>query len=228
MVAVHDRAVRDVMTRDVMTIHQESSFKAIVRALEERHVDAAPVVEDSGRLVGIVSESDLTCHEEAPPGVIGWLTKDGRDHARKSRGQQARDLMSTPVRTTTPDATVGSALREMARHKVGRLVVMDGDRITGLLTRSDLLRVFLREDEDICRDVRTEVAEALGDCPNRLAVEVEDGVVRLTGWTKLMSATQAASAAARAVPGVVEVLGDVESEVDDTVVHEMAVRGPFM
>lgn len=224
---MHGRAVRDVMTSDVMTIHQDAPFKAVVRALEERHVDAAPVVDDAGRLVGIVSQSDLTCHEEGPPRIVDWFTRTGRRHIRKSRGQRARDLMSTPVRSISPDATVGAALREMARHHVGRLVITDVDGIAGMLTRSDLLRVFLREDGEIRADVLTAVAGAVGDCPNRLSVQVDEGVVMLKGWVQRTSAAWAAAAAARGVPGVVEVVDDVESEVDDTQVHELAVRGPF-
>lgn len=224
---MHDRAVRDVMTSDVMTIHQDASFKAIVRALEERHVDAAPVVDDDGRLVGLVSASDLTCHEEPPPTFMDWLTKAGREHVRKAHGHRARDLMSTPARTIAPDATVGAALREMARHHVGRLVVTDDGGIVGILTRSDLLRVFLRDDEEIRADVLTAVAGALGECPNSLSVQVDDGIVRLTGSVQRTSAAWAASTAARAVPGVVEVVEEVESEIDDTEVHELSVRGPF-
>lgn len=225
---MHDQAVGEVMTSDVMTIHQDASFKAVVRALEERHVDAAPVVDDAGRLVGIVSESDLTCHEEPPPTFMDWLTKGGREHVRKAHGHRARDLMSTPVRTIGADATVGAALREMARHHVGRLVVTDADGIAGILTRSDLLRVFLREDEEICADVRAAVTGAAGECPNQLSVQVDEGIVTLTGWVQRTSIAWAASAAARAVPGVVEVVDDMESEVDDTEVHEMSVRGPFV
>ena len=225
---MHDRAVREVMTSDVMTIHEDASFKAVVRALEERHVDAAPVVDDAGRVVGIVSGSDLTCHEEPPPTLVDWLTRRGRQHVRKAHGRRARDLMSAPVRTIAPDATVGAALREMARHSVGRLVVMDADRIAGMLTRSDLLRVFLREDDDIREDVLAAVTAALGECPERLSVEVDEGVVRLDGWVERTSAAWAASAAARAVPGVVDVLDDVTSDIDDTEVHELSVRGPFV
>lgn len=225
---MHGRAVREVMTSAVMTIPADASFKAVVRALEERHVDAAPVVDAAGRLVGIVSQSDLTCHEEPPPRLVDWMTKGGREHARKSHGHLARDLMSTPVRTIAPGATVGDALREMARHQVGRLVVTDGDAIAGILTRSDLLRVYLREDKAIRDDVLAAVAGAVGECPNRLSVQVDEGIVRLTGWAQRTSAAWAANAAAREVPGVVEVVGDVESEVDDTELHELSVRGPFL
>lgn len=225
---MHGRAVREVMTSQVVTVHQDASFKAVVRALEERHVDAAPVVDDDGRLVGIVSESDLTCHEGSPPRLVDWFTKSGRQQTRKSHGHRARDLMSTPVQTIAPDATVGAALREMTRHHVGRLVVTDDDGIAGILTRSDLLRVFLRADEEIHADVLAAVNRAVGDCPSRLSVQVDEGIVSLKGWVQRTSAAWAASAAARSVPGVVEIIDDLESEIDDTEVHEMSVRGPFL
>lgn len=224
---MHGRAVSEVMTDEVVTVHQDASFKAVVRALEEHRVDALPVVDDAGGLVGIVSASDLTCHEEPPPRVVDWLTRSGREHVRKAHGHRARDLMSTPVRTVPLEATVGAALREMARHHVGRLVVVDGQGIAGILTRSDLLRVFLREDEDIRAEVRAAVDAAVSGCENRLTVAVDEGVVRLSGWVERTSAAWAASGAAHSVPGVVEVVEDVQSEFDDTEVHALATRGPF-
>lgn len=228
VVAVHGRSVDEVMTRDVVTVHRDASFKSVVRTLAQHRVDAVPVVDDDRRLVGVVSSSDLTCHEEPPPRWADWLTRRGRDAARKARGDTAGDLMSAPVRTVAPEATVGAALREMARHHVGRLVVTDARGIAGILTRSDLLRVFLRDDEEIRADVLQALAPATAGCPQRISVQVDDGVVRLTGWMELRSAAWRANAAARGVAGVVQVVDDLECDVDDTAVHELATRGPFV
>lgn len=225
---MHDRAVSEVMTTEVVTIHQDAPFKSVVRTLEEHRVDALPVVDDAGQLVGVVSASDLTCHEEPPPRLVDHLTRSGRQHVRKAQGHLARDLMSTPARTIAPDAVVGAALRAMARHSVGRLVVVDRHGIAGILTRSDLLRVFLRDDEEIRREVRAAVDAAVSGCDSRLTVDVDEGVVRLDGWVQRTSAAWAASAAARGVAGVVEVVEDVQSDVDDTEIHAMATRGPFV
>ena len=219
--------VRDVMTRDVVTVHPDASFKQVVRVLAEHRVDGAPVVDEDGTVLGVVSGSDLTCHEEEPPSLASLLGRTARSHARKSRGRTARELMSSPARTTEPSDPVCSALSEMGRGRVGRLVVVEQGRMVGILTRSDVLRSYLRSDEDVQREVEQAVRAQVG-CPHRLTVSVDDGVVRLHGWVERTSCAWAASSAAHAVAGVVEVEDLLVSDVDDTAVHELSVHGPFV
>jgi len=218
--------VGDVMTTDVVTVHPDASFKQVVRLLAECHVDGAPVVDEDGTVLGMVSGSDLTCHEEEPPRLASLIGRTARQHVRKSRGRTARDLMSAPVRTTTPSDSVCAALAEMGRGKVGRLVVVEDGRLVGILTRSDVLRTYLRSDEELQREVEQAVRAEVCS-PSRLTVTVDDGVVRLSGWVERTSCAWAASAAAHAVAGVVQVEDDLTSDIDDTVVHELSVRGPF-
>lgn len=220
------RTVREAMTRDVVTVHPDAPFKHVVQALLGRGVDAAPVVDEAGELLGVVSGSDLTCHEEDPPPLPALVTRSGREHARKARGHTARELMSSPARTLPPDALVVDALREMGRAKVGRLVVVQDGRVVGILTRSDVLRVYLRSDDELGAEVRQAV-EAQIACDHDVRVDVGDGVVHLRGWVERASCSWAACAAAQDVAGVVEVEDDLTSRVDDTYVHEMSVRGPF-
>jgi CBS domain-containing protein len=221
------RSVGDVMTTDVVSVHPDASFKQVVRVLAECGVDGAPVVDEDGALLGVVSGSDLTCHEEEPPRLASLRGRTARSHARKSRGRTARDLMSSPARTTGPSASVCEALAEMGRGGVGRLVVVQDGRMVGILTRSDVLRTYLRSDRELQREVEQAVRAAVG-CPSRLAVSVDDGVVRLSGWVERTSCAWAASGAARAVAGVVDVEDLLTSDVDDTVVHELSVHGPFV
>lgn len=223
------RSVRSAMSTEVRTVHPDAPFKAVVQALAERGVDALPVVDEGGRLLGVVSGADLTCHEEQPPRLASLLVggRAAREHGRKRRGRTAGELMTSPVRTTTPDAEVCSALTEMNRAHVGRLVVVEDGRVVGLLTRSDVLRVFLRSDDELQREVEAAVREAVADTPSEVSVGVADGVVHLRGRVERVSRAQDAWAAARAVPGVVDVEDDLLSEVDDTLVHELSVRGPF-
>lgn len=220
------RTVREAMTTDLVTVHPDDPYKHVVQALLGRGVDAAPVVDESGELLGVVSGSDLTCHEEEPPPLPALVTRSGREHARKARGRTARELMTTPARTLHPDALVVDALHEMGRAKVGRLVVVDGDRVVGILTRSDVLRVYLRSDDELQREVQEAVEAQIG-CEHDVRVDVGDGVVHLRGWVERASCAWAACAAAHDVAGVVEVEDDLTSKVDDTYVHEMSVRGPF-
>jgi CBS domain-containing protein len=221
--------VRDLMTTDVAAVPPGASFKSVVRLLAHRGVDAVPVVQD-GRVLGVVSASDLTCHDEQPPGWTDLLLggRERREHARKARARTARELMRSPAVTVAPSATVCQALDAMARAHVGRVVVADGDRLVGILTRSDVLRTYLRDDADVRRDVEEALRRSLGPRAARLDVEVRDGVVRLCGWTELRSSAWTAAAEAAGIEGVVDVDEDVLVEVDDTVVHELATRGPFV
>jgi CBS domain-containing protein len=223
------RSVRSAMSTEVMTAHPDTPFKAIVLTLAERGVDALPVVDETGSLLGVVSGADLTCHEEEPPGLATLIVggKDARRHVRKSRGRTAAELMTSPARTIGPDADICEALREMSHSHVGRLVVVDGERVVGMLARSDVLRVFLRSDEELQREAEAAVLEAVGGTPHDISVAVGDGIVHLRGWVERTACAWAASAAARGVPGVVDVDDSLASDIDDTLMHEMSIRGPF-
>ncbi len=220
------RTVREAMTTDVVTVHPDDPFKAVVQVLAKRGVDAAPVVDEKGKLLGVVSGSDLTCHDEDAPPLPSLLHKEARQHARKARGRTARELMTSPARTLAPGALVADALHDMGHHKVGRLVVVEDGKVIGILTRSDVLKVYLRSDDELRREVEQAVAQNIS-CPSDVTVTVGDGVVHLRGWVERTSCSWAACSAARAVPGVVEVDDALTSEVDDTYVHELSVRGPF-
>ncbi len=220
------RTVGDAMTSDVVTVHPDDPFKQVVQVLAARGVDAAPVVDETGELLGVVSGSDLTCHDEEVPPLPSLVHKAVRLHARKARGRTARELMTSPARTLAPDALVVDALHDMAHHRVGRLVVVEGGRVVGILTRSDVLKVYLRSDEELAREVEQVVAANI-NCPSEVTVTVGDGVVHLRGWVERTSCSWAACSAARGVAGVVEVDDALTSQLDDTYIHELSVRGPF-
>ena len=211
------RTVSDAMTRQVLTVHPDTPFKQIAEVLLGQGIDAVPVVDESGAVLGVVSGSDLTCHEESGP-TLGALLTHGRTtitHARKARARTARELMTAPARTIRPDATVCDALRSMVRGGVGRLLVMDGGRLVGILARSDLLRVYTRSDEAIQAEAETAVRSTVGRAGAGIRLVVADGIVHLRGEVERSSTAFAAAGAAHAVPGVVDVEDDVAAEVDD-------------
>ena len=224
------RSVRSTMTSEVVTVPPDEPFKGVVRLLAQHGVDALPVVDAGGELLGVVSARDLTCHEEEPPSLAHLVVggRGAREHARKARGRTARELMTSPARTVSPDAEACEALRDMTRGKVGRLVVVEQGRVVGILTRSDLLRVFLRSDEELQREASVVVRDLLGEDAAGVEATVTDGVVSLRGRVGRTSQAWAAAAAARDVPGVVDVEDALVAEVDDTLVHELSVRGPFV
>ena len=197
--------VADVMTREVVTVGPEASFRDVVRLIEDRHVDALPVVDGAGKIVGIIDESDLLLKEEFADGPHGqsglpWQRRRDRFRASATTVQQA---MSRHVVTVESGATLTAAARLMHRNHVSGLPVVGADsRLEGIVTRSDLLRVFLGEDVDLCAAVHA----ALGPVAARgVSCSVTDGRVRLEGEVQLRSQAMAATAMARRVPGVVDV-----------------------
>ena len=214
------RTVSDAMTRQVLTVHPDTPFKQIAELLVGQGIDAVPVVDEAGTVLGVVSGSDLTCHEETGPTLTQLLThgRTTMTHARKARGRTARELMSTPVRTIAPDAGVCDALARMNRSGVGRLVVLEGGRLVGILARSDLLRVYTRTDASLQADADAAVRASVGQLGSGIRVLVADGIVHLRGEVERATTACAAAGAAQSVPGIVDVDDDVHAEIDDVAV----------
>ena len=213
--------VADVMTREVVTIGPGASFRDVVRLIENRHVDALPVIDGDGKIIGIIDESDLLLKEEFAEGQSGLPWQRWRDRARAS-ATTVEQAMSRHVVSVGSDATLTAAARLMHRRHVSGLPVVTADlRLEGIVTRSDLLRVFLREDDDLCADVQS----ALGASGLRgVSCSVTDGRVRLEGRVPLRSEADAASATARRVPGVVDVgARDLGYDTDDV---QVSMVGP--
>jgi CBS domain-containing protein len=159
--AMISRKVRNVMTYEVITVDEQAPYTEIVRRMAVHKVSALPVVNDAGCLVGVVSEADLLHKEEYQDQEDTWHwleTRRERAARAKASGRRAVDLMSTPVVTVDPDATVAEAARRLARHRIKRLPVVDEEgRLVGIVSRADLLRLYLRDDMAIHREIIDEV-----------------------------------------------------------------------
>ncbi|MCL6667562.1 CBS domain-containing protein [Streptomyces panaciradicis] len=218
------RTIEDVMTREVVRAPRDASFKTVAGLLAEHRISGLPVVDDGGRVLGVVSETDLLHRQAAQSDArrgrrprLPRLSRSARVAAAKARATTAEHLMTGPAVTTTLDASVAQAARTMRRHAVERLPVVDRQgRLAGIVTRGDLLRVFLRPDEDIRRDVGDQVAAAL--CQPRYLVDVgvAGGVVRLRGHVERRSDTGLAVLVARRVDGVVAVTEALGYRLDDS------------
>ncbi|MEV5476043.1 CBS domain-containing protein [Streptomyces sp. NPDC052207] len=208
--------VSDVMTQTVAAIGRRAPFKEIVQMMHDWRVSALPVLEGKSRVVGVVSEAGLLAKEEfrddgssghRPPGGSPFTRLHGPADPAKADAVTAEQLMTSPPLTTRADATLAQAARTMARHKVKRLPVVDelGD-LQGIVSRADLLKVFLRDDEEIAEEIRREVVAYLFRPPaSSVRVEVEDGVVKLGGRIRDTSLVPVAARLARSVEGVVDV-----------------------
>ncbi|MER6185884.1 CBS domain-containing protein [Streptomyces sp. NPDC001652] len=192
--------VSDVMTHTVVAVGSEAPFKEIVELLDQWKVSAVPVLAGEGRVVGVVSEADLLSKEEFRDSDTGEF-----EERAKASAVTAGELMSTPAVTVHADATVAEAARIMARRHVKRLPVVDRIGILqGVVSRSDLLKVFLRTDAEIAGEIRHSVLNRM-PITTPLTVEVHEGVVTLGGSLPDRGLEPVLARAMRAVEGVVDV-----------------------
>ncbi len=206
------RSVSDVMTHTVVALGPDAPFKKIVETMGEWRVSALPVLEGDGRVVGVVSEADLLAKEEFRDDSDSLIEQYRRlDELAKAGAVTARELMTAPAECLQANATLAQAARIMARKKVKRLPVVDGEgRLAGIVSRSDLLKVFLRADEQLAQEVRRQVVEPLfphGE--STLRVAVNDGVVHYTGRLRDATLVPVAARMTRSVEGVVDVEFDL-------------------
>jgi CBS domain-containing protein len=215
--------VHDYMTTNVVALRPDDGFKEIVRALADRGVSGAPVVSETGRVMGVVSEADLL-HKEAftpvaeEPRRYFARRSTTRAAQAKAAGDTAADLMSAPAVTVTMDTPIARAARVMAVHGIKRLPVVEADgALVGIISRADVMGVFLAPDDEIRREVISEVIErSLWEDPARIRVEVSDGVVTLTGQLASKSLIPITVALTRSIDGVVDVTDELTYERDDT------------
>ncbi len=145
---------RDVMTRDVLTVAPDTPTREIARLLLERGVSAAPVLDEAGKPVGMVSEGDIIGRDDDHGHRRDWwlaLVAEGEalhpDYLASFQGggHRARDVMTTPVVTVTPDTDVAEIARLLAIHGIKRVPVVRDERLVGVVSRADLLRALAQE-----------------------------------------------------------------------------------
>ncbi|GAB1339633.1 CBS domain-containing protein [Streptomyces sp. E-15] len=176
--------VSDVMTRAVVAVDRRTLFKDIVERMDRWKVSALPVLEGDGRVVGVVSEADLLPKEEFRDDDPDRLTQLRRlPDLAKAGAVCAEELMSTPAVTVHADATLAEAARAMALRHVKRLPVVNAEGLLeGVVSRGDLLKVFLRPDNDLADEIRRVVIDPLFPDPvEPVHIMVTDGVATLTG-----------------------------------------------
>lgn len=214
----HGRAhvrVRDVMTTSVVTVDRLTSYKEIASLLVQHEISGMPVLALGRHVVGVVAEGDLIAARASRPGQggrAGWL-RLGAGPGRQHLSLTAGELMTAPPVTIRPDATVAAAARVMNAHNVGRLPVVDGKgNLAGLVSRRDLIRVFLRPDAEIAHQVGQLLTEILPTGPDAIRVAVHEGVVTLTGRLGQDDQRDLAGVAgrlARDIDGVVDVINKI-------------------
>ena len=215
--------VGDLMTRDVRTAGVSTPLREVARVLVEHRISGLPIVEGE-RVVGVVSEADILLKEQGDQprrsGLLGALALLGADRDEieaKLNASTAGEAMSSPAVTITEDRPVAEAAAEMMNGGINRLPVVDtAGRLAGIVTRADLVRAFVRSDEEIGREIREDVIlHTLWIAPEHVGVTVTDGNVRLTGQVEGESDARVLPEFVRRVPGVITVTSDLSWQGDD-------------
>jgi CBS domain-containing protein len=196
--------VGDVMQHEVVTVAPETPLKEVAEVFREHGIAGVPVVVE-GVPVGVVSETDIVRKESAVDAEHAHDRHPEAGVVRRAHGRSARDVMSTELVVVEPWHSIWSAAYEMVQAKVNRLLVVHEGRLVGIVTRSDLVGAFVREDGDVEAEIREDVLPSLGLGPHELALTVRAGVVRIEPEEHQEEVAALACDAFVRVPGVVDV-----------------------
>lgn len=225
--------VKDVMTRDPVTASPETKLRELALLLTDRQISGVPVVDEDGRCLGVVSEADLLVKQLTRPLSrrlpLEWILGERHDagELRRRAATTAAEAMSAPAITITPDRPVREAASVMVDRKINRLPVVSDGRLVGIITRSDMVRAYLRLDDEILGAVRADVIRrTLWLDPSGFEVTVEDGIVRIGGLVDRRSTAGILEKLIALVDGVVEVQSTLTWELDDSHLQPSSDREP--
>jgi CBS domain-containing protein len=215
--------VEDVMTTDVVTVRTDTPLKVVAEQLVERGISGLPVVDETGKVVGVISEADLIVKESGssrkPAGRIASLLNppDAAVQA-KLEARLAGEAMTAPPITIAPFQSTAAAAEEMLRAGINRLPVVRNEQLVGIVTRADLVRAFARSDEQVAREVRAQAEYFLHLAEDFSQVEVQStgGEVTLTGRVRRRENAEELPRYLARVPGVVGVVSELTWLEDDS------------
>ena len=207
---------REIMSSPVVTLRPDTPVRQIVETMLRSRISGLPVVDDDGRVLGIVTEADLLEKEDRPipePPVLSWHGRSLRlermlGRYRKATGTIARDVMTENIITAGETTNAQELAHLMLRHGINRILILREGRLAGIVTRADVLKVFLRSDESILQTVRETLARELYIDPASLTLACANGVVSAAGTVERHSDWALVLKWIRAVDGVVAVRAD--------------------
>lgn len=216
----------EIMTRDVAVLRPETPIVEAARLFAERGISGAPVVDAEGRLVGVVSESDLMHRIAAagarPPGWLGGIFADAAAQAReyaRAHGRSVQDVMTTDPLSLGPDVPVERVARLLEEKGIRRVPIVAAGRLLGVVSRADLLKAVLAASGTTAAAtitdaaIRQELTRRLREQPwvdrHFLHASVSGGRVHFTGFARNAAVGQGLRALAEGVPGVREVTLDL-------------------
>ena len=212
--------VQEIMTRDVVTVGPDADLRDVAKFLVDNSISGVPVCGMRRELLGIVSEGDILVKEgglrkrdlRLLGRVRGTATK-----AQKARAVTVREAMTTPVVTISPHTSVAEAARRMSDLGIKRLPVVQDDKLVGIVSSTDLVRAFVRSDDEIRREIREDLLlrTLWLEVPEAVEVHVDRGAVRLSGQVETATDAALLEKLVARVPGVVSVHAEVGWRFDD-------------
>lgn len=213
---------QEIMTRRVITARRDSSLQETIKAMLDHGVSGMPVVDDSGRPVGMLSEGDLLRRSELGterkrPRWLCFLVGPGRlaEEYTHAHGRTVADVMTDKLYSVAPDTPVKEVVQLMERHRIKRVPVLDQGRLVGIVSRANLLRALalattaLPPGPSSDEEIRTRLAAELAatEWAPRYMIDhiVQNGAVHLYGTILDEREREALCVAARNTPGVTEV-----------------------
>lgn len=211
------------MASPVVTVRLETPLKDVARLLINNGVSGVPVVDDSGAVVGVVSEGDFLVKEQGAAEIrhrrlarLFGESSEARSQLEKVAARTAGEAMTSPAITVAPGSAIRDAAALMTRRSVNRLPVVDDGRLVGIVTRADLLRAYLRSDTELERVVRDDVIlRMMWLDPASFDITVRNGEARIVGSVERRSTAEIIEASVRMVPGIVAVHADLAWSTDD-------------
>ncbi len=208
--------VLDIMTIDVITTTPSTYLKEAARVMVGAGVSGLPVVDESGTLVGIITEADFLEREADRP-QRRLLSAMIEERGPIVDAETVGEVMTREPVVIFPEATVTEAARVMAHHHVKRLPVVDSSgALVGIISRADVVAVFTRPDDVIEDEIREDIVKrVLLLEANSLDVDVANGVVTISGTAPTATDARLLEALIRRIDGVVRLESHVAFDVDD-------------
>lgn len=207
-----------IMAAPLISVGPHVPLKEVAQLLVAHRITGVPVVDEAGRLMGVVSQADVVREEQlAEAESLGRRRRLRRGDKRAVVHRTAADVMSTPALTVEAQSSAVRAAWLMTKHDVNRLIVVDGDVPVGIVTRTELIAAFARSDEDVRAEIVADVLPALEVSPNDVEVAIENGEVVLSGEVDDELQARWLPHAVRCVLGVVSVESRLQSRHDHIV-----------
>ena len=223
--------VRDVMTTQVVNVPPAMRLKELARVLSEARIGGAPVVNEDGDVIGVVSEADLVGKQIGRPpsrrAPLDWIFGNGDDawELRHRAAITVEDAMTAPAITVAADRPLREVAAIMVDRDVNRLPVMEDGRLVGIVTRADLVRAYLGRDDAILRAIRDDVIKRrMWLDPDQLRIEVVEGIVHLSGSVDRRSTAGLLEKLIGLVDGVDGVESRLVWDFDDTEIQPPAAE----